>query len=136
MERVMRVHDNITVCAPHLGQEAVWHGLTHDLEEVEKNLQEMSENRKLMLDKLGELSILVEYTVPEGAFYVMVRYPGKEKSVEVAWRLLREKGVVVLPGGIFGEQGEGHLRLSFGGERVEMLEGLRRFGEWVNEVAN
>jgi aminotransferase len=95
----------------------------------------MSENRRLMLEKLNELSSVVAYVVPNGAFYVMVKYAGKEKSAEVAWRLLREKGVVVLPGGIFGEQGEGHLRLSFGGERVEMLEGLRRFGEWVNEVA-
>jgi aminotransferase len=135
MDRVMSIHDNITVCAPHLGQEAVWYGLTHELAELAENLREMSENRRFMLKKLNELSSVVAYVVPNGAFYVMVKYAGKEKSAEVAWRLLREKGVVVLPGGIFGEQGEGHLRLSFGGERVEMLEGLRRFGEWVNEFA-
>lgn len=135
MERIMRVHDNITVCAPHLGQEAVWYGLTHELEEVEKNLREMKENRVLMLQKLGELNESVSYVKPEGAFYVMVKYPGSESSVEIAWRLLREKGLVVLPGGIFGNRGEGYLRLSFGGERGEMLEALRRFGEWISELA-
>jgi aminotransferase len=134
MERIMRVHDNITVCAPHLGQEAVWYGLTHELGEVEGNLVKMAENRKLMLQKLEELGEDVIYASPEGAFYVMLKYPGSESSVETTWSLLRDRGLVVLPGGIFGNRGEGYLRLSFGGERGEMLEALRRFGEWVSEL--
>ncbi len=51
-------------------------------------------------------------------------------SQEVATRLLQEAKVITIPGGAFGEGGEGHLRLSFGGEPAEINEAFDRIEQW------
>ena len=56
-----------------------------------------------------------------------------DSSQKVATRLLKEAGVITIPGGSFGEGGEGHLRISFGGELQVINEAFDRIGQWLNE---
>jgi aspartate aminotransferase len=68
---------------------------------------------------------------PEGAFYA---YPnisaflkkdgGPRTAAEIAGRLLREAGVVVVPGEAFGT--EEHLRVSYATTITELDKGLER----------
>lgn len=134
MNKIARVHDNISVCAPHLGQEAVWYGLTHEIEEMNSNLEQMRVQKEIICSALQEVGQKVRFVEPEGAFYVMVGYLGSMGSVEVAQRLLREARVFVLPGVLFGEAGEGQVRLSFGGRQEEVEEGVKRLVEWFGRV--
>jgi aminotransferase len=52
-------------------------------------------------------------------------------SQEVAINLLREAKVITIPGGAFGQGGEGHLRLSFGGELPVINEAFDRIEQWL-----
>ena len=50
----------------------------------------------------------------------------EESSEKVARRLLEEARVITIPGGSFGLGGEGHLRISFGGDEDELNEAFDR----------
>lgn len=63
-----------------------------------------------------------------GGFYHWLPLPEAALGDPMAFclRLRDEGGVVVVPGEAFGEAGRGHLRLSFGGDPLDILEGIRR----------
>ncbi len=77
--------------------------------------------------RLDKLNKYFSYVPPKGAFYVMAKYLfSDDSSQEVATRLLEEARVITIPGGSFGEGGEGHLRISFGGELQVIDEAFDR----------
>ena len=115
MARIMRVHDNISVCAPHLAQEAVWYGLSHEIKEMRENFVQMSHQREIAVSALRELGDMVIFNEPQGVFYIMLGYRHGVSITEIAQRLLREARVFALPGALFGTLGEGYLRISYGG---------------------
>jgi len=51
----------------------------------------------------------------KGAFYVMAK-------------------VITIPGGSFGKGGEGHLRISFGGELDVINEAFDRIEQWLDNT--
>jgi aspartate/methionine/tyrosine aminotransferase len=68
----------------------------------------------------------LEFVEPDGAFYVCVRLPRGTDSIAAAHTLVEERGVVAIPGRIFGAALEGWLRLSFVAPLEAFTEGLRR----------
>jgi len=46
--------------------------------------------------------------------------------------LLEEALVAVVPGGAFGDGGA--IRISYAGKEAELIEGLRRMGDWVGTL--
>jgi aminotransferase len=46
-------------------------------------------------------------------------------------RLINEAKVITVPGSSFGPSGEGHLRLSFGGDEAELNEAFDRLEGWL-----
>ena len=54
-----------------------------------------------------------------------------EPSQVVARQVLHGARVITIPGGQFGTGGEGHLRLSFGGEEREIDEAFDRIEAWL-----
>lgn len=67
----------------------------------------------------------VTFNEPEGAFYVFMRYPGGEPSVDFVDRL-KNAGVLVRAGAEYGPSGEGHIRLSFASSMEDLSAGLDR----------
>lgn len=63
-----------------------------------------------------------------GGFYHWLALPphGVADPMAFCLRLRDEGGVVVVPGFAFGEGGRGHVRLSFGGNPLDIAEGLGR----------
>jgi Aspartate/tyrosine/aromatic aminotransferase len=60
-----------------------------------------------------------EYVEPEGAFYVMARFPGFPGSFENVERLIDEAGVAGMPGEAFGREYEEWIRFALVTPRVE-----------------
>jgi aspartate/methionine/tyrosine aminotransferase len=71
----------------------------------------------------------LRYVEPDGAFYACVRLPGGGDSIAAAHTLVDHRGVVAIPGRIFGETLEGWLRLSWVAPLPAVREGLRRIAE-------
>lgn len=78
---------------------------------------------------------------PDGAFYFLVdmrRYLAAMDRDEQDFcnRLLYRKAVVVIPGSFFGENGAGHVRMTFVSEPEERIEvGMKHIGEYVFSFA-
>ena len=77
----------------------------------------------------------IELIEPEGAFYALIRLPGKyaNNSMEAAELILRECHVVTVPGLAFGGSGEGWLRISWVLPEEQLEEGISRIGRWLDE---
>ncbi|HYJ86994.1 MAG TPA: aminotransferase class I/II-fold pyridoxal phosphate-dependent enzyme [Pyrinomonadaceae bacterium] len=87
---------------------------------LEANRVAYQERRDLLLTGLNELGFLCEK--PAGAFYA---FPDVSRvsadSREAAEILLERAQVATVPGVVFGEHGEGHLRFSFS-TKIETIE--------------
>ena len=71
----------------------------------------------------------LEFIEPDGAFYACVKLASGGDSVAAALTLVESRGVVAIPGRIFGAAFEGWLRLSFVAPLAGFREGLRRISQ-------
>ena len=131
---ILKIHDANIVCAPHISQEAAIAALTGPQDAVKNHIRWLAENRNAICDRLDKLPDLFSYMLPKGAYYVFPKYSLKYNSIEMAKKLLYEAGVVTVPGIGFGEEGENHLRLSFGSSIADINEAFDRIGKWWNVI--
>jgi aspartate/methionine/tyrosine aminotransferase len=80
-------------------------------------------NRARLADRIETFTALLDeagatYTDPEGAFYVMARFPQFPGTFENVRRLVDEAGVAGMPGEAFGEARGDWLRFSLTTDRV------------------
>ena len=133
MEQIMKVHDAATICSPTPSQFAALAALDGDPGCVARMRDELVKRKTLCCERMDRLARYFSYVPPRGAFYLMARYLfSSASSQEVAIRLLREAKVVTIPGGPFGKGGEGHLRISFGGELPVIDEAFDRIERWLD----
>ncbi len=110
-------------------------------EEFINDMQKVfDERRKLMIDILSKIAG-IQCIEPKGAFYVFVNvsalygknYEGNkiEGSLAFADAALK-KGVALIPGVAFGN--DDCIRLSYAISKEDIIEGLKRFAEFVNEL--
>jgi LL-diaminopimelate aminotransferase len=83
----------------------------------------------LVFDRLQALGL--ETRKPEATFYLWVKTPKGQTSVQFADRLLEECRISVAPGVVFGEGGEGYIRFSL----VQPLERLTKAVERLSRLS-
>ncbi|TGL60929.1 valine--pyruvate transaminase [Leptospira sarikeiensis] len=72
----------------------------------------------------------------EGAFFLWVKFSGLSKKISEIYPLLKENGVIIVPGNYFypgstedKDPGEDSVRISFAREDQEIQEGIRKIGK-------
>ena len=132
IEAMMKIHQYIMLCAPITAQMAAIEALRCD-DETDRMVNEYNRRRRLMVAGLGELGL--SCFEPKGAFYT---FPSIEDtgltSEEFAERLLMEEKVVVIPGSVFGDCGEGYIRCSYAVSQYELKEALERMGRFLDRL--
>jgi aspartate/methionine/tyrosine aminotransferase len=89
-------------------------------------LSQMTVRKQTMVEGISGIPS-VSFPQPQGAFYVLLNIGSSgQSSMEVSKRLLDEFSLVTIPGSIFGDLGEGYLRLSYAIEEEKITEGLGR----------
>ena len=69
---------------------------------------------------------------PPAAIYVWAKLPaGNDSSMEFCNKLLEETGVSTTPGIVYGEYGEGYLRVSLGSSTEKIQEAITRVKNWI-----
>lgn len=139
IKHILKVHDSTIVCVNHLAQEAGYIALKEEekfKEELKENKKLLKKNRDLICERLDRLSDLFYYIKPQGAYYVFPRYNLQMTSIEFAKKLLYEAGVAVVPGIGFGNVGEYHIRISFGGSFDEINNAFDRIEKWWKNYKN
>lgn len=131
MEAIKNLHYCVTLCPTSLSQAAALAALECPKEQVQSIIQEYLQRLDMLYQGVASLPG-VTCVRPGGTFYV---FPNMKRfgmgSLELAIRLVKEAGVLTLPGTEFGPYGEGHLRLSTCIDRASMAEGLRRLREFA-----
>lgn len=132
MAQIMKVHDATAICAPTPSQHAALAALEVGSQWLDETRAALIRRRDLCCRRLERLGGFFSFVPPQGAFYIMARYLfSTDDAHTVACRILREALVITIPTGGFGQGGEGHLRLSFGGEEAEIEEAFNRLENWL-----
>lgn len=126
----------------NIAQKAALEAVAGPLDAVNDMLKAFDDRRKTMVKMLNEIDGF-HCPTPKGAFYAYVdvtRAVGKEiagqrvnTSSELAQIILEKAQVAVVPGEAFGKSG--YLRLSYALGLDELVEGVKRIQQLLNEHA-
>ncbi len=134
IEAMMKIHQYAMLCAPSIAQYAILPAFDCGAI-VNTMVQEYDRRRRLLVHGLNNISnSKISCIMPEGAFYVFpnIKETGM-KSEEFAEKLLKDAGVAVVPGNVFGESGEGYIRCSYSVSRDTINEALNRIEKFCSK---
>ena len=110
---MVRIHQYVTICATSFAQWGAVAALTGPQDAVEHMISEFGRRGELVSSALQDMPG-IQVAKPAGTFYIFpsIKATGKS-SQEMAEYLLDEAKIAVVPGHVFGDYGEGYIRLSY-----------------------
>ncbi|KPQ06456.1 MAG: Aspartate/tyrosine/aromatic aminotransferase [Rhodobacteraceae bacterium HLUCCA12] len=126
LAEVEKFLDTVAICPPGPGQVAALWGLNHLDDWLAGERAEILRRRQAMLDGFA---VLTDWQVMGcGAYFAYVRHPFDAAAPDVARRLLREAGVLMLPGTMFRPEGDGagtgEMRIAFANADTDQIATL------------
>jgi aminotransferase len=129
-QAMLKIHQYAMMCAPTMAQFAAVEALRNGKEDVEEMRKSYRRRRNYFVQSLNEIGL--ECHVPGGAFYA---FPSIQStgltSEQFAEQLLMEEKVAVVPGNVFGESGEGHIRCSYASSMEQLQESIKRMKNFI-----
>ncbi|MDO8873235.1 MAG: aminotransferase class I/II-fold pyridoxal phosphate-dependent enzyme [Methanoregula sp.] len=130
-DAALKIHQYVMLCAPVMGQVGALEALRSAEEDKNSMVNEYRLRRNMIVAGLNRIGLICH--VPEGAFYAFPSVKGTGLSdVEFAERLLKEQKVAVVPGSVFGDGGEDHLRCAYAVSRKDLSEALGRMETFIS----
>ncbi len=86
--------------------------------------------RDLIMDTVAAIGW--EADVPDGGMYVWARVPGIDDAAAFAQQLLRDTGVSLTPGAVFGSTSPDYLRFSLGTPTEKVRVATQRLRSWAD----
>jgi aminotransferase len=130
-DAALKIHQYIMLCAPVMGQVGALEALRSAEEDKNSMVNEYRLRRNMFVAGLNRIGLSCH--VPEGAFYA---FPSVKETglsdVEFAEQLLKEQKVAVVPGSVFGDGGEDHLRCAYAVSRKDLSEALGRMETFIS----
>jgi aminotransferase len=128
-----RIHQYTMLCASVMSQRAAEIALTEGLADMVEMCEIFRQRANIIVKALNEIGVPCHQ--PEGAFYAFpsIRDTGLE-SMEFCRRLLDEEKVAIVPGGIFGKSGEGHVRLAYAADTDTIETAIERLGRFIGKL--
>ncbi|MFA6047271.1 MAG: aminotransferase class I/II-fold pyridoxal phosphate-dependent enzyme [Parcubacteria group bacterium] len=140
IKEILKVHDSLVTCAPVISQYAAMGALEMAEDDVKLFNKKYKKRRDIICERLDRLSNVFSYVKPTSAYYVFPRIITNKKftidrrnddlyisnSWQFALWILEKAQVATVPGVAFGENGENHIRISFGKRKREINEAFDR----------
>ena len=128
-----KLHQFCIMSAPTVAQYAAIEALSNGDKDIEHMRSEYDMRRRLVVGSFNRLGLTC--FEPNGAFYCFpcIKSTGLT-SEEFCTRLLRSKGVAIVPGDAFGQCGESFVRVSSSYSFSHLQEALKRIEEFINEL--
>ncbi len=130
---MLKIHQYTMMCASSMAQFAALEALKHGMEDVEDMRTSYRARRNYIVKSFNEAGL--DCHIPGGAFYA---FPSIEStgltSEAFAEQLLKEEKVAVVPGSVFGESGEGHIRCSYASSLEQLQEALKRMNRFLRKL--
>jgi len=128
-----KIHQYTMLSAPTTAQYAALEALDSCDDEVREMIDQYDRRRRFVLSRFREIGM--DVFEARGAFYCFPEVPEGFTAEEFAEDVLREQGVAVVPGTVFGAGGDGHLRVSYATGLPELREAMNRIEAFVDEHA-
>lgn len=130
LSAMLKIHQYTAMCAPLPGQIAAVEALRSALPDKDHMKECFRERRTLFVEGLRAAGLPCH--MPHGAFYAFASISRTGMgSEEFALRLLKEAGVAVVPGHVFGAGGEGYIRCSYAASTAKLTEALERLDSFM-----
>ncbi|MFC7007574.1 pyridoxal phosphate-dependent aminotransferase [Halalkalicoccus salilacus] len=123
-----RIHQYSMLSAPTTAQHAALEALRTCDDEVEEMKRAFNRRRRFVLSRFEDMGM--DCFEAKGAFYVFPECPGDDEAF--AEGLLESEGVALVPGSVFGEAGDGHLRVSYATGLPLLKEAMNRIESYVD----
>jgi len=131
IDTVTKVLESSSSCTSTITQVAAEAALAGPQECVDEMVSAYRRRRDLVVDILQDAELLI--SKPSGAFYIMADVsPAGLPARELAFALLRERGVSVAPGTAFGQEAASTVRISLASSDADLREGVSRLAEFVH----
>jgi len=129
IDAMNRIHQYTMLSAPTTAQYAALEALQSCDDDVEEMRTQYDRRRRFVISRFRDMGL--DCFEATGAFYAFPEAPYDDE--QFAEDLLHEKGVAVVPGRVFGEEGYGHLRVSYATGMSELKEALNRLEAFLDE---
>jgi aminotransferase len=135
IQAMLKIHQYSLMCAPTMAQFAGLEALRSGSGDVEEMKKSYRHRRNFIVQSLNEMGLSCH--IPGGAFYAFPNITSTGmNSEQFAEKLLMEEKVAVVPGNVFGESGEGHIRCSYASSLEQLREATKRMKRFVENHSN
>jgi len=135
IDEVTKIRESTTASTSSVSQHAAIAALSGPREPIDAMADAFAKRREYVIERLDGCTGL-SAARPDGAFYAFLDVREWEgSSLAIAETLLTDYGIVVAPGGGFGDAGEGFLRLSFANSLDRLEEGFDRIERAIEDGA-
>ncbi|SMX50584.1 aminotransferase [Maliponia aquimaris] len=106
LHQIEKFQDTVAICAPSFGQKAALWGLEHLSQWKAEQRDEILDRRAAIEEHFGLLAAKGWKLLGCGAYFAYIEHPFAEGSAQLAPRLVREAGVLILPATMFTPKGD------------------------------
>jgi len=122
VSQMTKIMDNIQICAPRAAQRALAPMIAALAPWRDENTARMAERARAFRAAFARQD---DWQIASmGAYFGYVRHPGMAGSLAMAEALVRQAGVLTIPGGFFGDGQEPFLRFAFANAETEAISQL------------
>lgn len=131
---LMSVYTTYTVAGTnHAAQYGFIEALKMDTRFFEDILKQFDERRLLAYNRLKEIGF--DVVKPKGSFYIMPSAKNFNMTgTEFSREIIKNKGVAIVPGDIFGSYSNDKLRISYATELEKLKEAMDRIDNFIKEL--
>jgi aspartate aminotransferase len=117
IEQMLKIHQYIQACACSISQKAAQAAIEGPQDCVRDMRDSFRARRDLVVAGLYEIGL--KCVKPQGAFYAFPEVADEDMPAKLIM-----KGVIVTPGSVFGENGKGHIRISYSTSEEKLRKAL------------
>jgi aminotransferase len=129
IDAMNRIHQYTMLSAPTTAQYAALEALESCDDDLAEMHTQYDRRRRFVISRFRDMGL--DCFEATGAFYAFPEAPYDDE--QFAEDLLHEKQVALVPGRVFGEEGYGHLRVSYATGMSELKESLNRIEAFLDE---
>lgn len=127
VESIQKIQDTILICPPVVSQYAALGALSSGRGYCAEKLVAITAIRQSVFAAVNSLQDFCTVPKAEGAFYVLLKLNTHLSAMTLTERLIKEHGVVVIPGTAFGMEQGCYLRVAYAALETQTLrEGCDR----------
>ena len=131
---MLKIHQYTMLCAPTMAQMAALEALRHGRADMERMIESYRQRRNYVVDGFRQIGLACHE--PDGAFYAFPSVAATGlSSAEFAEKLLLEEKVAVVPGDVFGESGQGHIRCSYATSMEQLKKARERMERMMGKLS-